>query len=109
MHYDVTRPKGSMGVVVTLKSKMAASSASSGGKGKIIVSFDLSESSNKLGKPLLNGPATWEHMSALLPFNFPTSGKYKGILDSLVTTTTTMHVWAAKALFYFIMHKVYSY
>ena len=29
------------------------------------------------------------------------------ILDSCVTTTTTMHVRAAKALFYVIMHKVY--
>ena len=31
MHDDVTRPKGGMVVVVTLKSKMAASSASNGG------------------------------------------------------------------------------
>ena len=31
MHDDVTRLEGSMGVVVTLKSKMAASYASSGG------------------------------------------------------------------------------
>ena len=28
--------------------------------------------------------------------------------DSCVTTTTTMHVQAAKALFYVIMHKVYE-
>ena len=34
MHDDVTLPKGSMVVVVTLKSKMAASSASSGGNSK---------------------------------------------------------------------------
>ena len=34
MHDDVTRPKGSMVVVVTLKSKMAAGSASSGGNSK---------------------------------------------------------------------------
>ena len=34
MHDDVTRPKGSIVVVVTLKSKMAASCASSGGNRK---------------------------------------------------------------------------
>ena len=34
MHDDVTRPKGSMVVAVKLKSKMAASSASSAGNGK---------------------------------------------------------------------------
>ena len=34
MHDDVTRPEDSVGVVVTLKSKMAASSASSGGNSK---------------------------------------------------------------------------
>ena len=66
MHDDVTRPEGSMGVVVTLKSKMAASSANSGGNSKIIVSFDLSESSNKLPEPVLDGIATSEHMSALM-------------------------------------------
>ena len=53
MHYDVTRPEGRMGVVVTLKSKMAANSASSGGKSKLIVSFDLSESSKKKKKIVL--------------------------------------------------------
>ena len=46
-HDDVTRPEDSMGFAVTLKSKMAASSANSGGNSKIIVSFCLSESSNK--------------------------------------------------------------
>ena len=34
MHDDVTRPKGSMVVVVMLKSKTAASIASSGGDSK---------------------------------------------------------------------------
>ena len=47
-------------------------------------------------------------MSELLPLNFPASGKYDAILDSFVTTTTTMHVRAAKTLFGVIMHKVYS-
>ena len=47
-----------------------------------------------------------EHMSALLPFKFPASGKY-AILNSFVTTTPIMHVQAAKALFDVIMHKVY--
>ena len=83
---DVTRPKGSMGVVVTLKSKIAASSASSGGNSKIIVSFDLSESCYS------EGPATSEHMLASLPFKFPASEKYDAILYSSVTTTTTMYV-----------------
>ena len=88
-----------MGVVVTLKSKMVISHASSGGKSKIIVSFDLPESSNKLPKPLLDGSATSEHMSALLTFKFPASGKYDTILDSFVTTTPAMYVRAAIELF----------
>ena len=92
IHEDITCPEGSMGVVAMLKSKMAASSASSGGNSKIIVSSDLSESSNKSPKPLLNSPATSEHMSALLPFKFPALGKYNAILDLFVTTTTTMHL-----------------
>ena len=79
MHDDVIRPEGSMGVVVTLKSKMAASSASSGGNIKITVSFDQSESSNKSFEPLLDGPATSEHMATLLPFKFPSSGEYYGL------------------------------
>ena len=82
-----------MGVVVTLKSKMATGSARSGGNSKIIVTFDLSENSNKSPEPLLDGPSTSEHMSALLAFKFPASGKYDAILDALVTTctTTTIH------------------
>ena len=82
MHDDVTRPEGSMGVAVTLKSKMAASSASSWGNGKIIVSFDLCESSNKPPEPPLDGPAKSEYLSALLPFKFAVSEKYDAILDS---------------------------
>ena len=62
MHDYITHPKGSMVVVVTLKSKIAASSASSGGNS------DLSKSSNKSPKPLPNSPATSEQMSAILPF-----------------------------------------
>ena len=69
--------------------------------------LDLSESSNKSPEPLLDGSATSEHMSALLSFKFPASGKYDAILDSFVTTTPTMHVRTAEALFYAIMHKVY--
>ena len=88
-------PKGSMGVVVTLKSKMAAGSARDSGP----VSFDLSESSNKSPELLLDGPATSEYMSTLLPFQFPASRKYDAILDSFVITTPTMHFRAAKALF----------
>ena len=51
MHDDVTRPEGNLGVEVTLKSKMAAISASSGGNSKMIVLFDPSESStNRLSR-----------------------------------------------------------
>ena len=70
--------------------------------------LELDTKSNKSPEPLFNGPATLEHMPALLPFKFPASGKYNPILDSFVTTTPTMHVRAAKALFDVIMHKVYS-
>ena len=106
MHDDVTHPKGRMVVVVTLKSKMAVSSGSSGGNSIV---FDLTESSNKSPEPLLDDPATSEHMSAFLPFTLLASGEYDAILDSCVTTTTTMHVRAAKALFYVIMYKVYYF
>ena len=71
--------------------------------------LDLSESSDKSPEPLLDGTATSEHMSALLPFKFPTLGKYDAILDSFVTTTPTMYVRTAKALFDVIMHKVYCH
>ena len=76
MHNDVTLPKGSMGVVVTIKSKMAASNAcpyNFRDSGSVL--FDLSESSNKSPERQLNGLTTSEHMSSLLPFKFPTSGK----------------------------------
>ena len=82
--------KGSMEVVVAHKSKMAASGASSGGNSKSTgsrVLVVLSESSNKSPEPLLDGPATSEQLSALLPLKFPASGKYDAILDSFVTTT----------------------
>ena len=93
-----------------LKSKMAASSARSGGNSNSTgsrVLFHLSESSNKSPEPLLDGPATSEHILALLPFKLPASGKYDATLDSFVTTTPTMHFRAAKALFDVIMHKAY--
>ena len=99
MHNDITRPEGSISVVVTLKSKMVASSASSGENSKIIVSFDLSESSIKSPGSLLDGPATSEHMLALPSFKFPSLEKYDAILVSFVTATTTTTVQAAKALF----------
>ena len=56
----------------------------------------------------MDGAAPSEHISALLPCKFPALEKYDTILNSCVTATTTMHVRAAKALFYVIMHKVYS-
>ena len=87
-------PKGSMGVEVTPKSKMAALVRDSGS-----VLFDLSVSSNKSSEPLLDDPATSEYMSAS-----PPSGKFDAMLDSFVTTTPTIHVRVAKALFNAIMH-----
>ena len=56
------------------------------------VFFNLSESSNKLLELLLDGPATSEHFSALLPLKFPALGKNDTILDSFLTTTPAMHV-----------------
>ena len=103
-HY-VTHLKGSMLIVVTLKSKMAAGSTSSGRNSKSTGS--RIERSNKSPEPLIDGPTTSEHISALLPFRSPASGKYDAILNSCGTTTSTMHVRAAKALLYVVMHKVY--
>ena len=75
--------------------------------GEIVKVWDLElkESSNESPAPLLDGPTTSEHMSALLSFKFPASGKYDAILDSIVTTTPTMHDDAAKTLFDVIMQK----
>ena len=64
MRDDLTCPEGSIGVVVTLKSKMA-NSASSGGNRKIVVPFDLSESSNKSPEPLLDEVATSENIHVI--------------------------------------------
>ena len=78
MHHDVIRPKGSMVVVVTLKSKMAAGSTSSGGYSKSAGSLirlpsrsqnESKDSTNAVPKQALlveNGPAasTGEHLSS---------------------------------------------
>ena len=81
-----------MVVVVTLKSKMVTGSACSGGNSKSGRSMIyLKAQTNCLGS-ILNGAATSEHTSALLPFKIPTLGKYDAILDLCVTTTTTMHI-----------------
>ena len=101
MYDDVTRPKGSVVVIAALKSKMAAVSTSSGGNSK-------RNKRKKTPASQIDGPATSENMSALLPFKFPASRKYDAILNSCVTTTTTMHVRAAKASLYVIMHNVYD-
>ena len=53
--------------------------------------LELDPKSNKSPEPLLDGLAISEHMTALLPFKFPVSGKYDALLDSFVTTTPTMH------------------
>ena len=98
--------KGSMGIVVTLKSKMVASSASCGGIVKV-QDLELDPKSNKLPKLLLDSPATSEHMSALPPFKFRASWKYNTIMDLFVTTTPTIHVQATEALFDVTMQKVY--
>ena len=94
MHDDVTRLKVSMVVVVKLKFKMAAGSTSSGGNRKSTGSMIYPKKKKKkkieTPEPLINRPATSEHMSALLPFKFPASGKYDAILNSCVTPTTKM-------------------
>ena len=53
----------------------------------------------KYPEPLPDGPATSEYVSAFVTFIFPSNT----ILYLCVTTSTTMHVRAAKALFYVIM------
>ena len=94
-HVDVTRQKGSMVGKITLKFKMASSSASGGGnsKSKQYLTY-LKLSSRKSPEPP-NPTRTHVSISAI---KFPASGKYGAILDSCVTTTTTMHVRAAKEL-----------
>ena len=83
MDDDVIRPKDSMVVVVTLKSKMATRNTSSGGGGEMVKVRSIWPiwKLKKSPEPLLDGPATSEHMSAFLPFKFPASGKYDAILD----------------------------
>ena len=78
-----------------LKFKIAARRASSEGNSKRdsgSVLFRLPKSSNKLPELQLDGQALSEHMSALLPFKFPASGKYDAILDSFVNKTPTINV-----------------
>ena len=70
MHDDVTRPKGSLVVVVTLKSKMATSSVSCGGNRRSTQYLTYL-------KAQTNPLCRW---------------KYDAILDSCVTTTTTMPI-----------------
>ena len=109
MYNGVTRPERLHGSCSNAQIQDGASSASSGGNTKSTgsrVLFYLSENSNKSPEPLLDGSATSEQMSALLPFKFPASGKYDVILDSFVNTTPTMHVQTAKVLFDVTMHKV---
>ena len=66
MDDDVTLPKGSMVVVVKLESKMAAGITSSGGNSKSTRSMICLKA--QTNRPLIDGPATSEHMSALLSF-----------------------------------------
>ena len=109
MHDDDTGPEGSMGVLVTLKSKMAASSASSGGNSKVIVSFDLSESSSKSPERLLDSLATsdqntFQHYCHL---DFPLRGN-----TDIVRDYHNARLSRESILFYFfyiIMHKVYCF
>ena len=59
--------KGSRGVVVTLKSKMAATDGgATSGRSSKLLDLELDPKSNKSPEPLLDGLATSEHMSALL-------------------------------------------
>ena len=79
---------------------MAAGSASSGGNSKGTGSMIYLKAQTNRPGSLLGRPVTSEHMSALMPFKFLVSGKYEATLNSCVITTTTVHVQAAKALFY---------
>ena len=83
-----------MGAVDTPKSKMAASSVSSGGNSKNTVLRARSKV-KQITRAVLDDPATSEHMSALLAFKF-------------VTTTPTKHVRAVKTLFDVIIRRPYS-
>ena len=97
-----------MGVVVTLKSKMATSSAWS--YLEILDQFYLTNLKSQTIRPSRYSTAE-PHQNTCLHYcylNFPLSGKYNAILDSFVTITPTMHVRATNALFDVIMHKVYS-
>ena len=62
--------------------------------GEIVKVRDLEQDpkTNKSLEPLLDGPATSQHMSASLPLKLPDSGKCDAILDSFLTTTPSMHV-----------------
>ena len=96
-----------MGVAVTLKSKMAPGSASSGGNSRLEQFYLTYLKAQTNRRTPTQWPSTYiEHVS-LLPFKFPASGNYDAMLDSFVTTTPTMDVQAVKALFDVIMHKVY--
>ena len=112
MRNDVTCPERQRGSCSRLKSKVAVCSASSRVVGervsKSTESRARSKAQNKSPEPLLDGPATSEHMSALPSLKFLASGKYNAILDSFVTTTLTMRGQAAKTLFVVVMHKAYS-
>ena len=96
-----------MVVVVTLKSKMKVISVWP--YLEILAQFYLTYLKAQTNRPSRNSTAqphqnTCQHYCHL---NFQASGKYGVILDSFVTTTPTMHVRAAKALFDVIMHKLY--
>ena len=104
--YSCTCPKGSMGVVVKLKSKMAPSSGSSGGI--VWDHFYLSYLKAQTNRPSHYSMAqphqnTRQHYCHL---NFLLWGNTITILDSTVTTTPTMHIPAAKVLRDIIIHKV---
>ena len=101
-------PNGSMGVVVTLKSKMAASSASSAGNGTRYsgsVSFDLPKNSNKLPDPLLDGPATFDTL--LTPTAQYTFGLRKYCLTSLWIRSIEQQEATNSFFFYFFSLNIY--
>ena len=71
----------------------------------LIVSFALSQNSNKSPEPLIDGPAASDRMSALLPFKNPASGKYEYWICRAYNYHNACS--ASKALFSVITHKVY--
>ena len=71
-----------MGVIVTLNPRWRQVVLLVG-EIEEVQDLELDPKSNKSPEPLLDGPVTSEHMSALLPFKFSASGKQNVLLVCL--------------------------